>query len=602
MTSNSFFSCTFYVVALLALVKPLGWYMARVYEDGPVGLNRLLAPLETWIYRLSGVNPDQEMRWTDYAVAMLVFNLLGFLAVFALQSVQTYLPFNPQNLANVSPDSAFNTAVSFATNTNWQGYSGEVTMSYLTQMLGLTVQNFVSAAAGMATLAALIRGFTRRNAETIGNFWVDLTRSTLYILMPLSLILALVLVGQGVAQTFSPYQTVPLVETVSYEQAKLGADGVVLQDAAGKPVMETLEVKEQTVAVGPAASQVAIKQLGTNGGGFFNVNSAHPLENPTPLSNFLEMLAILLIPAALCYTFGMMVGDTRQGWAILAAMTLVFVVLISVEVLAEQSGNPALAALSIDQSASTVQSGGNMEGKETRFGITSSALWAVATTAASNGSVNAMHDSFTPIGGMVPMWLMQLGEVIFGGVGSGLYGMIMFAIVAVFVSGLMIGRTPEYLGKKIEAFEMKMAAITILIPPLVVLGGTAIAVMADVGKSSVFNPGAHGFSEVLYAFSSAGNNNGSAFGGLSANTPFYNAMLGLAMLFSRYWLAVPVLAIAGSLAAKKTVPVGSGTLPTHTPLFVALLMGTVLMVGALTFLPALALGPVVEHLQMIGAK
>ncbi len=533
---------------------------------------------------------------------MLVFNLLGTLAVFALQSWQASLPFNPQNLPNVSPDSAFNTAVSFATNTNWQGYGGETTLSYLTQMLGLTVQNFLSAATGMATLVALSRGFARRKADMIGNFWVDLTRSTLYILIPLSLILALALVGQGVVQTFSPYQTVSLVETVNYEQAKLGADGIAMQNAAGKPVMESVVVKDQVVAIGPAASQVAIKQLGTNGGGFFNVNSAHPLENPTPLSNFLEMLAILLIPAALCYTFGMLVGDTRQGWAILTAMTLIFVALIFVSVPAEQSGNPALAALSVDQSANDSQSGGNMEGKETRFGITNSALWSVATTAASNGSVNAMHDSFTPIGGMVSMWLMQLGEVVFGGDGSGLYGMIMFAIVAVFVSGLMIGRTPEYLGKKIEVYEMKMAAIVILIPPLIVLGGTALAVMIAAGKASVFNPGAHGFSEVLYAFSSAGNNNGSAFGGLSANTPFYNSMLGLAMLFSRYWLAVPVLAIAGSLAAKKIVPVGPGTLPTHTPLFIALLIGIVLLVGALTFVPALALGPVVEHLQMLGIK
>ncbi len=601
MTSNSFFQIALYVITLLALAKPLGWYMARVYEDEPAWLNRWLAPFEALIYRLSGVNPKQEMRWTDYTIAMLVFNLLGFFAVFGLQSLQASLPFNPQNLPNVSPDSAFNTAASFATNTNWQGYGGEVTMSYLTQMLGLTVQNFVSAATGMAVLVALIRGFVRRKADIIGNFWVDMTRSTLYILMPLSLVLALALVGQGVVQTFKPYQTVPMMETVSYGQPKLGADGVALQDAKGNPVMETVETKGQTIAVGPAASQVAIKQLGTNGGGFFNVNSAHPLENPTPLSNFLEMLSILLIPAALCYTFGVMVGDTRQGWAILAAMTLVLVALIFVAVPAEQGGNPALAALNnVDQSANATQSGGNMEGKETRFGITNSAIWSVATTAASNGSVNAMHDSFTPIGGMVPMWLMQLGEVIFGGVGSGLYGMIMFAIVAVFVSGLMIGRTPEYLGKKIEAYEMKMAAIAILIPPLVVLGGTAIAVMVDVGKSSVFNPGAHGFSEVLYAFSSAGNNNGSAFGGLSANTPFYNAMLGLAMLLSRYWLAVPVLAIAGSLAAKKIVPTGPGTLPTHTPLFVVLLIGTVLMVGALTFVPALALGPVVEHLQMLG--
>ena len=597
MTSNSYIQIICYIATLLLLVKPLGWYMAKVYEDESVGLNRLLAPVETMLYRLSGVNPKQEMPWTDYAIALLVFNVLGMLAVFALQSLQATLPFNPQNLPNVSPDSAFNTAVSFATNTNWQGYSGETTMSYLTQMLGLTVQNFLSAATGMATLIALSRGFVRRKADMIGNFWVDLTRSTLYILMPLSLILALALVGQGVVQTFSSYQTVPLLEALSYEQPS-----AVLQDVSGKPVMASAVTKEQVVAVGPAASQVAIKQLGTNGGGFFNVNSAHPLENPTPLSNFLEMLAILLIPAALCYTFGMMVGDTRQGWAILAAMTLIFVTLIFVTVSAEQSGNPALSKLNVDQSANANQSGGNMEGKETRFGITNSALWAVATTAASNGSVNAMHDSFTPIGGMVPMWLMQLGEVVFGGVGSGLYGMIMFAIVAVFVSGLMIGRTPEYLGKKIEAYEMKMAAIVILIPPLMVLGGTALAVMMAAGKASIFNPGAHGFSEVLYAFSSAGNNNGSAFGGLSANTPFYNGLLGLIMLFSRYWLAVPVLAIAGSLAAKKIVPVGPGTLPTHTPLFIALLIGIVLLVGALTFVPALALGPVVEHLQMLGIK
>ena len=602
MTSNSIFQITFYVAALLALVKPLGWYMAKVYENEPVVLNRLLLPVETLIYRVSGVNPKEEMRWTDYALGLLVFNLLGALAVFALQRLQADLPLNPQNQTAVSPDSAFNTAVSFATNTNWQGYGGETTMSYLTQMLGLTVQNFVSAATGMAVLAALIRGFIRRNMDTIGNFWVDLTRTVIYILLPLSLILALLLVGQGVVQTLKPYQTVPIVETVRYEQPKLGADGAALQDAAGKPVMETVKAKEQIVAVGPAASQVAIKQLGTNGGGFFNVNSAHPLENPTPLSNFLEMLSILLIPGALCYTFGMMVGDTRQGWAILAAMTLVFVALIFVTVPAEQSGNPALASLGIDQTASISQSGGNMEGKETRFGIANSALWAVATTAASNGSVNSMHDSYTPIGGMGPMWLMQLGEVIFGGVGSGLYGMIMFAIVAVFVSGLMIGRTPEYLGKKIEAYEMKMAVIVILIPPLLVLGGTALSVLMDAGKASVFNPGAHGFNEVLYAFSSAGNNNGSAFAGLSANTPFYNTLLGVAMLFSRFWLIVPVLAIAGSLASKKTVPVGPGTLPTHTPLFVVLLIGTVLMVGALTFVPALALGPVVEYLQMTGAK
>ena len=602
MTGNALLQIALYLGALLGLAKPLGGYMAKVYQDEPTGLNRWLQPVEDGIYRLCGVDAKEEMRWTDYAVALLLFNLFGALAVFGLQRLQFYLPLNPQSLANVSPDSAFNTAVSFATNTNWQGYSGEATMSYLTQMLGLTVQNFVSAACGMATLVALIRGFSRRNSATVGNFWVDLSRSTLYILLPLSFLLALLLAGQGVVQTFSPYQAVPLAETLSVEQPKLGADGQALKDASGNAVTEKIELKEQSLALGPAASQVAIKQLGTNGGGFFNVNSAHPFENPTPLSNFLEMLSILLIPAALCYTFGMMVGDTRQGWAILAAMTLIFVVLVFVTVAAEQSGNPALARLGLDQQAAGLQAGGNMEGKETRFGVVNSALWAVATTAASNGSVNAMHDSFTPLGGMIPLWLMQLGEVVFGGVGSGLYGMIVFAIVAVFVAGLMIGRTPEYLGKKIEAYEMKMASVVILVPPLLVLGGTAVAVIAEAGKSSVFNPGIHGFSEILYAFSSAGNNNGSAFAGLSANTPFYNFTLGLAMLFARFWLAVPVLAIAGALAAKKIVPVGPGTLPTHTPLFVALLIGTVLLVGALTFVPALALGPVAEHLLMGGLK
>ena len=542
------------------------------------------------------------MRWTQYALAMLAFNLLGALAVYGLQRLQVYLPFNPQSFAAVSPDSSFNTATSFATNTNWQGYGGETTMSYLTQMAALTVQNFVSAATGIAVLVALIRGFARQKTDTVGNFWVDLTRTTLYILLPLSLILALVLVSQGVVQTFSAYPSVPLVEAVEYDTPKLDAAGQPVKDAQGNPVTEKVVQKDQILAVGPAASQIAIKQLGTNGGGFFNVNSAHPFENSTPLSNFLEVLAILVISGALCYTFGKMVGDTRQGWAILAAMTLVFVVLLAVCVGAEQAGNPALTKLGVDQTPSAQQSGANMEGKETRFGIVNSALWATATTAASNGSVNSMHDSFTPLGGLVPMWLMQLGEVIFGGVGSGLYGMLVFAIVAVFVAGLMIGRTPEYLGKKIEAFEMKMASIAVLIPLVMVLGGTALAVSLDVGKGSVANPGAHGFSEILYAFSSASNNNGSAFAGLSANTPFYNTALGFAMLFSRYWLAIPVLAIAGALAAKKKVPVGLGTLPTHTPLFVAMLVGVVIIIGALTFFPALALGPIVEHLALYGGK
>ncbi len=601
MTANAYLQLGFYIVVLLLLAKPLGTYMARIYEGEPAILNRFGAPLERLIYRICGIDPAQEMRWTQYAMAALWFSLFGFLAVYGLQRLQVYLPLNPQGMPAVSPDSSFNTAVSFVTNTNWQGYGGESTMSYLTQMLALTTQNFVSAALGMAVLIALVRGFARQSAQTIGNFWVDLTRGTLYILMPLAFILALALVSQGVVQTFSAYQTVPLVESVEYDNPKLDAAGQPVKDEKGNLVTEKATRKEQVIAVGPAASQIAIKQLGTNGGGFFNTNSAHPLENPTPLSNFLEMLAILLIPAALCYTFGKMVGDTRQGWAILAAMTAVFVVMLGACVRAEQSGNPLLANAGVDQTASAVQAGGNMEGKETRFGIVNSALWATATTAASNGSVNSMHDSFTPLGGVVPMWMIQLGEVIFGGVGSGLYGMLLFAVVAVFVAGLMIGRTPEYLGKKIEAFDIKMASIGVLVPLFTCLGGTAIAVLAEAGRAGVANPSMHGFSEILYGFSSASGNNGSAFAGLSANTPFYNTALGVVMFLGRYWIIIPVLALAGSLATKKKVPAGVGTLPTHTPLFITFLVGVVIVIGALTFFPALALGPIVEHLIMVGA-
>jgi potassium-transporting ATPase potassium-binding subunit len=587
MTSNDWIQMLLFVGALVALAKPLGAFMARVYEGKPTWLDKPLGWLERGIYRVAGVDPQQEMGWRKYAAAVLVFNALGFAAVYALLRLQGSLPLNPQGFAGATPDLAFNTAASFASNTNWQSYGGETTMSYLSQMLGLTVQNFVSAAAGMAVLVALIRGIARHNANTIGNFWVDLTRTTLYILLPLSTVLALSLVSQGVIQNFKPYQDVQLVDAVA--------------EADGEPVAT------QSLAMGPAASQVAIKQLGTNGGGFFNVNSAHPFENPTPISNFLEMLSILVISAGLCHTFGVMVGDTRQGWAVLAAMMVIFVPLAIGVISAEQSGVPAYAAMGVDDAASAAHSGGNMEGKEVRYGIVNSGLWASATTAASNGSVNAMHDSFTPLGGAVPMWLMQLGEIIFGGVGSGLYGMLMFAIVAVFVAGLMVGRTPEYVGKKIEAYEMKMASLTILIPPLVVLVGTAIAVSGpgltyvagEEVKSNLNNPGAHGFSEVLYAFSSAGNNNGSAFAGLTANEPFYNTALGLAMFASRYWLMIPVLAIAGSLARKKFTPPGAGTLPTHRPLFVVMLVSTALLVGALTFVPALALGPIVEHLQMM---
>jgi len=601
MTTNGIVQLVLYLVILLAFAMPLGAYMARVYEGRPFGLERALGWLERLVYRLCGVKPDEEMGWKVYALTMLLFNFVGMLLVYVLQRIQGGLPLNPQGFGAVSPDSSFNTAASFATNTNWQGYGGESTMSYLTQMIGLTVQNFASAASGMAVLVALIRGFARRSAMTIGNFWVDLTRTTLYILLPLSVVWSLVLVSQGVVQTFGAYPKVTVVQPTSYDEPLTDKDGKPVLDERGQPKTKKSTLTEQLIAVGPAASQIAIKQLGTNGGGFFNANSAHPFENPTPLSNFFEVLAILMIPAALCYTFGVMVGDTRQGWTVLAAMTVIFVGMLAVCVVAEQNG-AVFVKQGVDHAASALQSGGNMEGKEVRFGITNSALWATATTAASNGSVNSMHDSFTPIGGLIPMWMIELGEVVYGGVGSGLYGMLMFAVVAVFVAGLMVGRTPEYLGKKIEAYEMKMSSLVILIVPALVLVGTAVAVVTPAGKAGMANPGAHGFSEVLYAFSSGPNNNGSAFAGLSANTPFYNTAIGLAILFGRYWLAVPVLAIAGSLARKKIVPSGPGTLPTHTPLFVALLVGVVILVGALTYVPALALGPIVEHLNLIAAK
>jgi len=602
MTANGYLQLAFYIVVLIALAKPLGAYMADIYEGKPAILNQLGAPLERLIYRLCGVDSSQEMRWTQYALATLWVTLVGLLAVYGLQRLQSLLPLNPAGMAPVSPDSSFNTAISFITNTNWQGYGGESTMSYLTQMLALTVQNFVSASLGMAVVIALIRGLARQSALTLGNFWMDLTRGVLYILLPLSIVFALVLVAQGMPQTLSAYKTVPLVESVEYDNPKLDAAGQPVKDEKGNAVTEKATQKEQVIAVGPVASQIAIKQLGTNGGGFFNANSAHPYENPTPLSNFLELLAILLIPAALCYTFGVMVGDRRQGWAVLAAMTIVFVALLAVCVGSEQAGNPSLTKLGVDQTASATQAGGNMEGKETRFGVVNSALWATATTAASNGSVNSMHDSFTPLGGLVPMWMIQIGEVIYGGVGSGLYGMLMLVIVGVFVAGLMIGRTPEYLGKKIEAYEIKMASIAVLVPLFTALFGTAVGVMSDAGKAGVANPAAHGFAEILYAFSSASGNNGSAFAGLSANTPFYNTALGVVMFFARYWIIIPVLALAGSMAAKRKVPAGAGTLETHTPLFVFFLIGVVVIIGALTFIPALALGPIVEHLALYGAK
>ncbi|NHN76571.1 potassium-transporting ATPase subunit KdpA [Azotobacter chroococcum] len=557
-----------FLAILLLTTKPLGLYIAQLME----GRLRWTRPLENGLYRLCGVRPDEEMGWLRYALALLLFNALGVLAVYGLQRLQAVLPLNPQQMPAVAADSAFNTAVSFTTNTNWQGYAGESTLGYLVQMLGLTVQNFLSAATGIVVVIALIRGLARHSAATLGNAWVDLTRATLYLLLPLSLAMALFLVGQGVIQNFDAYR-----EVATLEPAQSGP---------------------QLLAMGPVASQEAIKMLGTNGGGFFNANSAHPFENPTPLTNFVQMLAIFLIPAALCATFGRMVGDTRQGWAILAAMTLLFVVAACAAMSFEQQGNPRLAALGVDQTASAWQAGGNMEGKETRFGIAASALFATITTAASCGAVNAMHDSFTPLGGLVLLANMQLGEVVFGGVGSGLYGMLVFAILAVFIAGLMIGRTPEYLGKKIETHEMKMSALAILVPPLLVLLGTALAVSTEAGRAGIANPGTHGFSEILYALTSAGNNNGSAFAGLSANTPFYNLLQGVVMWLGRFGVIVPVLAMAGSLAAKKRIAATAGTLPTHTPLFVALLIGTVLLFGLLNYVPALALGPLVEHLVL----
>lgn len=568
MSANDIFQIGLFLAILLVLVKPVGQYMALVFADEPNKVTRFGGRIERVLYRVSGIRAGEDMSWTRYAIAMLAFNVAGLAVVYLLQRAQAWLPLNPQHFGAVSPDSAMNTAISFATNTNWQGYAGESTMSYLTQALGLAVQNFLSAATGIAVLIAVIRGFSRRGASAVGNFWVDMTRATLYVLVPFSLVIALLLVSQGVVQNLAPYLDIA-----------------------------TVQQGTQTLPMGPAASQIAIKMLGTNGGGFFNANSAHPFENPTPFSNFVEMLSIFLIPAALCYTFGSMVGDRRQGWAILATMLLIFVPLTVGLVAAEQAGNPALHGLAIDAQASGLQAGGNMEGKETRFGIAASGLFAAITTAASCGAVNTMHDSLTPLGGLVPMWLMQLGEVIFGGVGSGLYGMLAFAVVAVFIAGLMVGRTPEYLGKKIEAHEMKMASLAVLLPCALVVIGTAIAVMSKAGVAGVSNPGAHGFSEMLYAVSSAANNNGSAFGGLSANTPFWNVLLGICMFLSRFPLAIAMLAMAGSLAAKKHVPESAGTLPTHTPLFITLLACIVIVVGALTFLPALALGPIAEQLM-----
>lgn len=571
MTGSVYFQLTLLLAVLWLLTKPLGWYIAQIMEGKPAVLNRIGQPLEHMIYRLSGVHADKEMNWKQYAIALIVFNTLGALFVYLMQRIQGALPLNPQAFGAVGPDSSFNTAVSFATNTNtnWQGYVGEVTMSYLTDIVALGGQHFFSVTTAIAVVVALIRGFARQNSVTVGNFWVDTTRAALYILLPMSFVIALVFMSQGMIQNFDAYKEV-----------------------------ETLAGAKQTIAMGPVASWEAIKILGTNGGGIFNANSAHPFENPTPFTNWLQMLLRLLLPASLCYTFGRMVSDTRQGWAILAAMTLVFAVAAVMAATAEQQGNPVLTALGVDQTAHALQAGGNMEGKETRYGIVASAIFSTIVTVTSCGAVNAMHDSFTPLGGMIPLWMIQLSEVIFGGVGSGLYGMLVFAMIAVFLAGLMIGRTPEFLGKKIEAYDMKLNMLATLIPIALVLIGTAIAISVEAGKASIYNPGGHGFSEVLYAFSSAAHNNGSAFAGISANTLFYNTMLGIAIWFGRYGVIVSVLAVAGSMAAKKRLSTTEGTLPTHDMAFVFWLIAVVIIVGSLTYLPALALGPIAEHFML----
>jgi potassium-transporting ATPase potassium-binding subunit len=562
MTANGWIQIGLFCLAIIVCVKPLGLYMARLFEGERTFLSPVLGPVERGIYRLCGVKPNEEQHWTSYTIAMLVFSVAGFVSLYLMQRLQAVLPYNPQGMAATTPDLSFNTAISFITNTNWQSYGGETTLGYLVQMLGLTVHNFLSAATGIALALALIRGFARRSAKTVGNFWVDLTRCTLYVLLPLSILMALFLVWQGVPQNLGAYTNA------------LGLEGL-----------------KQMIAQGPVASQEAIKMLGTNGGGFFNVNSAHPFENPTGLTNFVELWSILVISAALTYTFGRMVKDTRQGWAIFAVMGLLFLGGLAPTYWAEGQGNAAVAAAHVTQA-------GNMEGKEVRFGVANSALWATATTDASNGSVNAMHDSFTPLGGLIPIINIELGEIVFGGVGSGIYGMLLFAVIAMFVAGLMVGRTPEYLGKKIEAKEVKMAMLAILILPLSILGFTALASVTKLGLAGPLNTGPHGFSEILYAFTSATGNNGSAFAGISANTPFYNTTLGFAMLVGRFFFIVPMMAVAGALAAKKIVPVSAGTFPTHGGLFVGLLIGVILIVGGLTFFPALSLGPIVEHLAM----
>jgi potassium-transporting ATPase potassium-binding subunit len=597
MTANGWLQIAIFLALIFAVTKPMGVFMTRVFNRERTFMDPVLRPIERLIYRLTGVDENHEMRWTEYAFAMLLFSAVSMLLLYLMQRVQGHLPFNPQKFAGVTPEHlAWNTAASFTTNTNWQAYSGESTMSYFTQMAGLAFHNFASAATGIALAIAFIRGIARRQMQTIGNFWVDMVRSCLWLLLPFCIVGALVLVSQGVVQNLRPYDTVKLVEPQQVQH--VNADGKPAVDAAGKPVMDT--VTTQTIAQGPVASQEIIKEFGTNGGGFFNANSAHPFENPTPFTNLLEMFAIFTIGAGLTYTLGRMAGSQRHGWAVWAAMAILFLVGVTVAYWAEARGNPLLAG--VNQQVTATHPGGNMEGKEVRFGITNSALFATVTTDASCGAINGWHDSFMPLGGMVPLVNIMLSEVIFGGVGSGMYGMLIYVVLAVFIAGLMVGRTPEYLGKKIEAYDVKMAMLVALIFPLVILIFTGISSVHGFGVSSISNPGPHGFSQMLYAFVSGAGNNGSAFGGLNPNTPWYNTTIGFDMLFGRFFMIIPMLAIAGNLAQKKYVPPSLGTFPVTTPLFTMLLIGVILIVGALTFFPALSLGPILEHLLMAAGK
>jgi len=597
MSVNGWFQIFLFFALVLLVTKPVGIFMTRVFNRERTVMDPVLRPIERLLYRVTGVDADHEMRWTEYAISMLLFSVVSMIVLYAMERLQGYLPFNPQKLGAVNPAAlAFNTAASFTTNTNWQNYSGETTMSYLTQMAGLAYHNFMSAAVGIVLAIAFIRGIARRQMQTIGNFWVDLVRCNLWVLLPACVIGALVLVSQGVVQNLKPYDTVKLVEPMQVQ--RVGTDGKPVVDAQGKPVMDT--VSEQTIAQGPVASQEIIKELGTNGGGFFNANSAHPFENPTPLSNLIELVSIFAIGSGLTYTLGRMTGSQRHGWAVFAAMAILFFAGITVAYWAEARGNPLLAGT--DQRVTSLQAGGNMEGKEVRFGIANTALWATVTTDASCGAINGWHDSFTPLGGLVPLANIMLSEVVFGGVGAGMYGMLIYIVLAVFIAGLMVGRTPEYLGKKIEAYDVKMAMLVVLVFPLVILGFSAISAAAGFGTSSILNPGPHGLSEIIYSFTSQAGNNGSAFAGLTTNTLWYNTAGAITMLVGRFLMIIPALAIAGNLASKKYVPPSLGTFPVTTPLFTVLLIGVILIVGALTFFPALSLGPILEHLLMAAGK